>query len=145
MSGSPEPGPPGGADARALFNPAFLAALIARAAAGHERDHTVALPLAYGFLVAPMILHPPTRQALPRVNAGLAKWADEHPLLRAEWRQRAPRMSEVTRRALRFGLRHRLLVLTPDGIGAGAGLEALPTPDEPDALACWRAAESLGR
>jgi hypothetical protein len=103
------------------------------------------LPLAFGFLVAPLILHPPTRQALPRVNARLAIWADDHPLLRAEWRQRAPHLTETTRRALRFGIRYDLLVLAPSGIIVGNEFADLREPADPDAHDCWRAAERLGR
>lgn len=101
--------PRGGLDARALFNPAFCAALIARAAQGHRQDRKAPLPLVYAYLVAPLSLHPPTRDALPRVNARLSIWANEHPLLRAEWRRRAPQLTSTTRAALRFGLRHELL------------------------------------
>ena len=139
------PEPPTGADARALFNPAFLAALIARAAAGHRTDHGAPLPLALGYLIAPMTLHTPTRQALPRVNARLANWADEHQLLRAELRWRAPQLTEITPRSLRFGLRHELISLTPEGIDEGPAFSRLPAPVGGDAAECWKAAELLGR
>lgn len=147
-TGEPSPLAPAlrfGADARALFNPAFLAALIGRAAVGHRTDHETPLPLALGYLVAPMVLHTPTREAVPRVNARLAKWADEHQLLRAELRQRAPQLTEITRRGLRFGMRHELLALTPGGIDAVAALTRLPAPGGGEAAECWKGAELLGR
>jgi ABC-3C biological conflict system middle component len=134
-----------GTDARALFNPAFVAVLIARAAAGHRRERDASLPLALGYLVAPMVLHTPTRDALPRVNARLARWADEHQLVRAELRWRAPQLSSVTRHALRFGLRHELIGLTPAGIDAAPAVARLPAPDSGDASDCWKKAELLGR
>jgi hypothetical protein len=132
-------------DARALFNPAFVAALIGRAAIGHRTERDAPLPLALGYLVAPIILHPPTREALPRVTARLAKWADDHHLLRAELRWRAPQLSGVTRGGLRFGLRHDLLALTPVGIEAGPAFERLRAPADDEAAECWKAAELLGR
>jgi hypothetical protein len=147
-TGDGTPSPPAlrpGADARALFNPAFLAALIGRAAAGHRTDRDAPMPLVLGYLVAPMVLHTPTREALPRVNARLAKWADEHQLLRAELRSRAPQLTEITRRGLRFGVGHELIALTPDGIQAAAALARLRAPGEGDAAECWKAAELLGR
>lgn len=148
--GTAEPSPPSpalrpGADARALFNPAFLAALIGRAAVGHRTAREAPLPLALGYLVAPTILHTPTREALPRVNARLAKWADEHQLLRAELRWRAPQLTEITRRGLRFGIRHELIAFTPAGIEAAVALTRLRAPDEGEAAECWKAAEFLGR
>lgn len=142
---APTPGSRSGADARALFNPAFLAALIGRAAAGHRTDREAPLPLALGFLVAPMVLHTPTRQALPRVNARLAKWADDNRLLRAELRWRAPQLTEITRRGLRFGIRHELIAFTPSGIEDAAALTRLRTPPSGEAAECWKAAELLGR
>jgi hypothetical protein len=134
-----------GADARALFNSAFLAALIGQAAVGHRADHEAPLPLAFGYLVAPMVLHTPTREALPRVNARLAKWADEHHLLRAELRWRAPQLTDITRRGLRVGLRYELLSLTPGGIESAAALSWLRAPTAGEAAECWKAAELLGR
>jgi hypothetical protein len=103
------------------------------------------LPLAIGYLVAPMVLHTPTREALPRVNARLAKWADEHQLLRAELRWRAPQLTEITRRGLRAGLRYELIGLTPDGIEVSAALTRLRAPSGDEAAACWKAAELVGR
>jgi hypothetical protein len=132
-------------DARALFNPAFVAALIARAADGHRRERDAPLPLALAYLIAPLVLHTPTREELPRVNARLAKWADDHQLARAELRWRAPQLPAVTRRALRFGLRHELILLVPAGIEPGPALARLPAPEGADAADCWKKAELLGR
>lgn len=139
------PEPPTGADARALFNPAFLGALIGQAAVGHRNDHDAPMPLALGYLIGPMVLHRPTRQSLPRVNARLANWAEENQLLRAELRWRAPQLTQITRRALRFGLRHELISLSPGGIAEAAAFSRLPTPVGGDASDCWKAAELLGR
>lgn len=142
---SPEPLVRPGADALALFNPAFLGGLIGRAASGHRTERDSPMPLALGYLVAPIVLHPATRDALPRVNARLAKWADDRQLLRAELRWRAPQLAGVTRRALRFGLRHELIVLTAGGIDPADGLGRVPEPDDGDAAECWKKAEFLGR
>ena len=141
---APPPRPPG-ADARALFNPPFVAALMGRAAAGHRRERDAPLPLPLAYLVAPLVLHTPTRDELPRVNARLAKWADDHQLLRAELRWRAPRFGPTTRRALRFGLRHDLIGLTGTGIEPAPTLARLSEPDTTDAADCWKKAELLGR
>lgn len=146
-TGEPAPAPAlrFGVDTRALFNPAFLAALIGQAATGHRTDHESPLPLALGYLVAPIVLHTPTREALPRVNSRLAKWADQHQLVRAELRWRAPQLTEITRRGLRFGIRHELIAFVPGGIEAGAAFTRLLPPSGGEAAECWRAAEFLGR
>lgn len=141
----PGPLPRPATDARALFNPAFVAALIGRAATAHQSERDAPLPVALGYLVAPIVLHTPTRQALPRVNARLAKWADDHQLLRAELRWRAPHLSDITRGGLRFGLRYDLLALTATGLGAGRAFQRLRAPMDGEAAECWKAAELLGR
>jgi hypothetical protein len=150
MSADNEPTPPApaarsGADARALFNPPFMATLIGRASIGHRRERDAPLPLALAYLVAPIVLHTPTRAELPRVNARLAKWADQHQLLRAELRLRAPQLAAVTRQALRFGLRHELIALAPTGVEAAPALAGLPEPGAGEAAECWKKAELLGR
>ena len=132
-------------DARALFNPAFVAALIGRAADGHRSEREIPLPVPLGYLIAPLVLHTPTREALPRVNARLAKWADDHQLARAELRSRAPQLIGVTRHALRFGLRHDLILLVPAGIEPGPALARLRAPTGADAADCWKKARLLGR
>lgn len=142
---SPAPFPRPGSDARALFNPAFVAALIGRAAAGHRREQDAPLPLPLGYLVAPLVLHTPTRDALPRVNAHLAKWADDRQLLRAELRWRAPQLTPITRGALRFGLRHQLIEFTASGINPASSLALVPAPASEDGADCWKKAELLGR
>lgn len=140
-----DPVAPATIDARALFNPAFVAALIGRAADGHRSERDAPLPVALGYLVSPLVLHTPTREALPRVNARLAKWADEHHLARAELRSRAPQLVRVTRHALRFGLRHDLILLVPAGIEPGPALAQLHAPTGADAADCWKKAHLLGR
>lgn len=133
------------ADVRALFNPAFLAGLVGRAAEGHQTHSEAPLPLAFAFLVGPMVLHTRTRESLPRVNARLATWADGHSLLRAELRWRAPHFAELSRSSLRFGIRYGLIRMSARGIEATETVSRLPVPTTSDALDCWRAAERLGR
>jgi hypothetical protein len=131
-------------DARALFNPAFVSAVVARAAVGHERDHHRPLPLTLAFLIPPLVLHAPTRTALPAVHARLAIWADRNPVLRASFAVRAPGFTPLTRRALRFGQRHQIITIGVGGISPGVALdatEALPG----DVAECFRAATQLGR
>lgn len=76
----------------------------------------------------------------------VAGWAgDDHQLLRAELRSRAPHLADVTRRGLRVGVRHDLLAFVPGGIDAAPALARLPAPEATDAAECWNKAELLGR
>lgn len=135
----------GALDARALFNPAFIALLLRRAAAGHQRDHHRPLPLMLAFLVPPLVLHGPTRRALPPLNTRLASWATRNPLLRAELAVRAPRLTPITRRALRFGVRHGLIEFEANGLSPGHTASPTGEPQTDDSAECLRAAELLGR
>src|SRR5687768_8117429 len=95
----------GALDARALNNPAFAAALIGQAAHGY-RDNGP-LPLAYAFLVGPVVLNETVRERMPKsVTRQLSRWVAENPVARSELRGRAGVHSATTRAALRFGLRH---------------------------------------
>jgi hypothetical protein len=132
-------------DARALFNPAFCATLLARSADGHARQTGDPLPITLAFLVLPIVLHRETREALPSVTAHLATWAERNPLLRTELRQRGPQLTPVTRSALRFGLYHELLRLEPFGVAVGRVRIRTAPADAGDAAACERSAQRLGR
>jgi Family of unknown function (DUF6521) len=132
-------------DARALYNPGFVGALIGSAAKGHHQDFNSPLPAALAFLVAPMVLHRSTRESLPRVNGRLASWAERNPLIRAELQRRAPRLTPVTRQALRFGLGTELLVVEGAGFGPGRALMDLDPNGTEDIESSFTSAERLGR
>lgn len=52
---------------RTLLNPAFLAVLIAETARGHLDEGAEPLPFALTFLAVPLVVHEPTREALPTI------------------------------------------------------------------------------
>src|SRR3954447_18382380 len=133
-----EQNPPAGAlDARALYNPGFVGALIGTSARGHHQDFNSPLPPALAFLVAPMVLHRPTRESLPRLNGRLANWADANPLIQAELQKRAPQLTEVTRLSLRFGLAANLVTMEGAGFGPGSALIRLDQRTE-DVQTCFK-------
>jgi hypothetical protein len=110
-----DPGPlPGGrpAERDALYNPAFIALILAQAAAEHNARVDAGLPLSLAFLVAPIVLHGPTRQALPRqARSKMALWVEEHPVQRAGLGRRAASLVPAVRAGIRYGLRSGALVL----------------------------------
>lgn len=98
----------------AYLNPALVAGVLAAAAHGHESaaQRPMAWPMA--FLVGPLVLHRPTRQALPKTTAThLSAWTSRNTLLRAGFPARAKALTPTVQEGLRFGLRHGLL--TVDG------------------------------
>lgn len=92
-----------------LLNPALIAMLMSEAAKEHERQaDPMSWPIA--FLVAPLVLHRPTRDALPRdTRTHLSTWISRHPVIRAGFPDRAAAMTPLAREALRFGVRNAVL------------------------------------
>ncbi|MFN1190046.1 three component ABC system middle component [[Kitasatospora] papulosa] len=76
--------------AAAMLNPALVAAVLATAAQGYEKETGQGMPWSLSFVVAPMVLHQSTRQALPTsTRTHLAVWAGKNPLVRAGFPARA--------------------------------------------------------
>ncbi|MFI2380484.1 three component ABC system middle component [Streptomyces sp. NPDC018964] len=99
-----------------MFNPALIAAVLATAAQGFGKETENGMPWALSFVVAPMVLHQPTRQALPAsTRTHLAAWAGKNPVVRAGFPARAQALMEPVKEGTRFGLAHRALALEPGG------------------------------
>jgi hypothetical protein len=133
----------------ALFNPAFCGEIIARAVAPYVEvtSHGMALPLAY--LVLPLTLSAPVRDALPRrSDTTFVTWAGRHRVLLADLPERAAALRPVTREALLFLTQHRVVGLTGTGLIPGEWPIKLSrkiefVTDETNAIRT--AARSLGR
>lgn len=115
MTQSPQTSRP--SETQALLNPAFTAALLARAAKGHRARTQEPMPLPLAFLACPMVLHEATRRALPtRVTHRLAPWLDANQIHRAGMPGRARLLAPVVRSGLRAGVRAGILQLTAGGL-----------------------------
>jgi hypothetical protein len=101
----------------AYLNPALIAAVLAAACQGYNptRSRAMAWPLA--FIAASLVLHRPTRDALPGTTATrLTTWIGRNPVLQAGFPARVKALTPEVREGLRFGLRHGALTLAPDGL-----------------------------
>ena len=104
-----------------IFNPAFCAELIGRTVGEYHRTRQAALNMVTAFLVLPLTLHGPTREALPgRANTAFAGWVAEHAALLVELPDRARHLRPVSREALLFAVHHQLLALDTEGLLPGA-------------------------
>jgi hypothetical protein len=100
----------------AMLNPALLAAVIAIAAEEYERADGDAMPWPLAFLVAPLVLHRDTREALPRsTRSHLSRWVSSNPTLRAGFPPRARSLAGPVREGLRFGLTEGALAVVDEG------------------------------
>lgn len=98
--------------AAAYLNPALMAVLFSASARGYgPRDSEPMIwPMVY--LVAPLVLHRPTRRALPgNTRTHLSTWVRREPLLRAGFPHRTASLAPTVSEGLRFGLRHGVLAL----------------------------------
>ena len=89
---------------RALFNPALLAAVVHQAAAGYYAEKGAGLPFPLAFLAAAVVLHRPSRSALPTsVRTTLAAWLADHPDSRVGLLERARGIAPLLREGMLFG------------------------------------------
>jgi hypothetical protein len=133
----------------ALLNPAFCGELIARATKDYERIRSSAFPLPLGFVVLPIVLHPPTLAVLPgRANTTFVTWSAENEALLAELPERTLRLRPISREALLFLTQHRALTVGSEGLRTGEKPMRLTTKAAvatPDVDNIRRAASLLGR
>jgi hypothetical protein len=100
----------------AMLNPALLAAVTAAAGEEYTRLSDDAMPYAYAYLVAPLVLHRDTREALPRrIDSYIATWLTRQPVLAAGFPARAWSLKEPVREGIRFGLATGALSLSETG------------------------------
>jgi ABC-3C biological conflict system middle component len=113
---------------RTLLNPAFLAVIVAEAASGHHTESGRPLPFALAFLAVPLVLHEPTREALPTIATSMYAWLDRQPEARVYIPPLARQFVPHTREAVRFGARHGGLEFAAGGAVTAVAL-ATPRPN----------------
>ena len=132
-----------------VFNPAFCGELIGHTVGEYHRTRQTALNMVTAFLVLPLTLHRPTREALPgRANTAFAGWVAQHAALLIELPDRARHLRPVSREALLFAVHHQLLALNAEGLLPGAKpvrRDARFSVSTDEANAARRAAALLGR
>jgi hypothetical protein len=108
-------------EAVALFNEAFTSELIVNATWAKEQDSGTGLSWPACFVILPLVLHPPTRESLPRSpSVTLAAWAVRNPAFSQGIDTRVATLAPSTRRAIRFGMRTGRLVLSGTDVVAPA-------------------------
>jgi hypothetical protein len=100
------------AEEAALYNPAFMASVLAGAAHDYETKSGTALPWVLAFVILPAVLPSSVRLALPkRITASLPNWVHANTLVRFELETQARATAPLIREAITFGLRHGYFVL----------------------------------
>lgn len=139
----------GSVEETALFNPAFLARLLHGTAHEHEGASGRGLAVPLSFLTLPLVLHKPTREALPGTSVALMqKWIRENPRHMARLSSRVIGLRSFSAAAIRFGIAHGVLVSDNGLLRAGSLLRrphnfgSLETPEIEE---CLKAARLMGR
>jgi hypothetical protein len=130
----------------ALFNPAFVALLLASAARNYATTAAHALPVELAFLVPPLALHEGTRAALPgNVNGRMSSWVLANPVVAGEFPARARAMTPLVREGLRYGLLAAAMAIEDARLVSRLHPSADTALGTLDARDCVRASAFAGR
>jgi hypothetical protein len=104
------------------------------------------MPWSLPFLIAPLVLHRQTREALPsRITSHWARWVTNNPVLQAGFAPRALSLVEPVRDGLRFGLRLGILRLVEGSALTGGLAPDAKVESSGDVAAIIRSAGFVGR
>lgn len=100
-----------------LLNPAFCCTALAAAIHGYSSVKEDGVPLPLTFMFLPIVLHKPTREALPpNTRTSMAAWLQENSLARVLFFERLCSLKPHTREALQFGMLIEWIVAHPGGL-----------------------------
>lgn len=102
-----------------MLNPALIAVIIGQSANAYSTQRREPMPWSLAFVVATMVLHSPTRDALPTsTRTHLSTWLLNNPRISAGFSYRTESLRDRVLEGLRFGLRHQHLSIQSSGIVA---------------------------
>jgi Family of unknown function (DUF6521) len=132
---------------RTLLNPAFIAALLTETATGHHRESNRPLPFAFAFIAVPVVMHQPTRDALPtKISTSMYVWLERNPEARSHIPEFARQFVPHTTEAIRIGVASRAMQFGRDGGLVPIGLDRAPRGSQTaEVRACRDRARFVGR
>ncbi len=93
-----------------LFNPAFCCVILSSSVVGYSNQESRGMPFSLAYLVLPLVLHKPTRDALPmNTRTSLAAWLEENPSVRIQFHERVKSLKPFVGEAIIFGTRYNWL------------------------------------
>jgi hypothetical protein len=125
-----------------FLNPALLALVIGACAAGYERARHEPIPWVLLFVAAPLVLHGPSRRALPRdTRTHFSTWIARNPDVLAGFPERVRGIAPRVREGLRYGIRYGVLSIENELVHS-----SFAPPSAPDRLDdLVRTARLIGR
>lgn len=100
------------ADAAALFNPAYCAAILHRLCSGYQSGGKIGIPYALSFIALPIILHEASAERLPpSARSRFHSWIIDNPEIFIGFADRARSLAPFVRDAISFALNHKIIQL----------------------------------
>jgi uncharacterized ubiquitin-like protein YukD len=130
-----------------LFNPAFCSLLLKHTVDSYQRASNQGLDLSLTFIILPIVLHKPTRQALPGITTKLNVWMQRHHEVRIGFSERMSNMVPLIKEALIFSMHHELIRIDQAGhlIVGDAKLKKYEVSATSEAALCVKKADFIGR
>jgi hypothetical protein len=99
-----------------LFNPAFGAIILRESIKAYQHESFVGMPYPLVFLILPLVLHKPSRQALPKTTATkLHGWILTTPQVGINLAERIRHLVPYTRETILFGMQMGIFNLDESG------------------------------
>lgn len=131
-----------------LLNPAFCSILLRDSVETFQIENRQGMSYPLSFLILPLVLHKPTREALPRTTrTKLHTWLQEKPEVRIGFAERARQLVPYSKEAIIFGLQTGIIEVNENGdlIPYSKRLKELSGGDEVEPSICRKKAQFLGR
>lgn len=104
------------AEIASLLNPAFCSLILAECVSGYTKESKSGFPVSLCFAALPMVLHKPTRGALPgSVSTKLHSWIHKNRTLQIGFHKRAKDLVPHTWEAIAFGMSAGLFTVSSGG------------------------------
>lgn len=132
-----------------LLNPAFCGLLISTALDAYTKNINKGAPYAFPFVMLPLVLHKPTRQAFPRSSrTAFSSWitSKNTAIAKVGFAERAKNLAPYVKEALIFSMQNDSIYVTKSGLLKTSN----PTPKSypnatNDVNECIRAAVMCGK
>lgn len=135
------------ADAAALFNPAYCAAILHRLSSGYQFGGAKGIPYPLPFLALPIVLHEASAELLPSsARRRFHTWLLDNPEVRIGFADRARSLAPFVRDAISFGLKSQVIQFVgSDLLAASKSTQVVKWEKRPYNVASAKRAVILGK
>ena len=135
------------ADAMALFNPAYCAAILHRLCSGYQFGDESGIPYALPFLALPIVLHEASAECLPSsARSRIHPWLLDNPEILIGFADRARSLAPFVRDAISFALKYQIVQLVElDRLAASKSTQVAKWEKQPYNSATAKRAVILGK